>query len=267
MESSSSLLTRAQQFKDIVSDIVSHLSATDHPEPSFTTSSPDIPDDARYIHLRDTLNDTASDVLHLVNGPKQYFRRYLCTHNDLAAYQVAFTYSFFQNVPESEPIPLSELAKKVQISEDIVGRTMRFLCTQRVFTESRPDTFVHTASSIMFKRDKDLRAAAEYQLDEMFKASSAAAASLDSGKSPFEERHGMSLFQFYGKNPKLATRFANAMAGVAKLDRQISELLTGYPWADLGSRKIVDVGGGSGHVSVALARVRPLRPHGKWVIS
>lgn len=39
------------------------------------------------------------------------------------------------------------------------------------------------------------------------------------------------------------------------VDRQMSSLIDGYPWADLGDRPVVDVGGGSGHVSIELAKV------------
>ncbi|KAF2180126.1 S-adenosyl-L-methionine-dependent methyltransferase [Zopfia rhizophila CBS 207.26] len=253
----SSLLNLAQTINTLTSDIKSHLSTTNHPEPDFTTSSADVPQDAHYASLRDSLNDAALDLLQLVNGPKQHFRRFLCSHNDLAAYQVAFSFSFFTHVPEKEPISLSALAEKVGLDEDRVGRTLRLLCTQHVFSEPSKNTFAHTSSSIIFARDKDLRACAEYQLDEMFKAASDTASGIRNGKSPFEERHGVGLFEFYGRDPKLAARFASAMTGVAKLDRQISELLNGYPWEELEGGKVVDVGGGSGHVSIALARAFP----------
>lgn len=39
------------------------------------------------------------------------------------------------------------------------------------------------------------------------------------------------------------------------VDRQFSELRDGYPWQNFGKGKIVDVGGGSGHVSIYLAKV------------
>ena len=41
------------------------------------------------------------------------------------------------------------------------------------------------------------------------------------------------------------------------MDRQFSELRDGYPWERFGNGKIVDVGGGSGHVSIYLAQQFP----------
>lgn len=39
------------------------------------------------------------------------------------------------------------------------------------------------------------------------------------------------------------------------VNRQISELRDKFDWPSFGKGKVVDVGGGSGHVSIALARV------------
>ena len=44
------------------------------------------------------------------------------------------------------------------------------------------------------------------------------------------------------------------------VDRQVSELYTGFPWASLGNGKVVDIGGGNGHISIGLARVRKTIP-------
>lgn len=37
-----------------------------------------------------------------------------------------------------------------------------------------------------------------------------------------------------------------------------TELRDSFPWASLGSGKIVDIGGGSGHISMGLAKVSAL---------
>lgn len=42
---------------------------------------------------------------------------------------------------------------------------------------------------------------------------------------------------------------------VFQVDRKITELRDEYPWDSLGISTVVDVGGGSGHVSMSLARV------------
>ena len=45
------------------------------------------------------------------------------------------------------------------------------------------------------------------------------------------------------------------LADFVSVDRQFSELRDGFPWQRFNNGKIVDVGGGSGHVSIYLAKV------------
>ena len=95
--------------------------------------------------------------------------------------------------------------------------------------------------------------------------------------SPFTTRLGATMFEYYEKNPEQAARFAKAMAGVTTsksgtifffdrntmthergppVDRKPSTLGDVFPWDTLRGT-VVDIGGGSGHVSIALARRFP----------
>jgi len=78
----------------------------------------------------------------------------------------------------------------------------------------------------------------------------------DSTHSPFNTYFGVPMFLYYERNPQFAARFAKAMAGVTRVDRQIAELRDCFPWGDINGT-VVDVGGGSGHISMALARNFP----------
>jgi hypothetical protein len=220
---SSELLELAQKISQLTSEVVSVLRNSSLSEPSLSVSSPDVPTTSEYNQLRGKLNDAASDLLLLVNGPKTHARKFFCTHHDLAAYQIAFDYDIFSAVSENDSIGLSQLAEATGLYPDLLSRVMRLLCTQRFFSEISPNTFVHTSVSIIFRNDKQLKAAGDYQLDEMFKAAGDTAAFMRRGTSeenavisPFQERHGVPLFKYYANNPKLAARFASAMAGVAK---------------------------------------------------
>jgi 2-polyprenyl-3-methyl-5-hydroxy-6-metoxy-1,4-benzoquinol methylase len=76
----------------------------------------------------------------------------------------------------------------------------------------------------------------------------------DNDHCGFNKAHGAPMFKFYEMNPHRATRFAKAMAGITSGDRPITELRDAFDWSRL-QGKVVDVGGGSGHVSMTLARV------------
>lgn len=103
-----------------------------------------------------------------------------------------------------------------------------------------------------------------YQLDEFYKAASETSESIkkypkviNGQNNPFVTRHGTTLFDYYKNDPKRAARFASAMAGVSRLERHFETLRDSFPWGQINGRKVIDVGGGSGHMSVNLARTFP----------
>jgi hypothetical protein len=44
---------------------------------------------------------------------------------------------------------------------------------------------------------------------------------------------------------------------ILEVNGQVAELHRSFPWASLKNGKVVDIGGGSGHISIGLARVFP----------
>ncbi|KAL8729320.1 MAG: hypothetical protein Q9166_004817 [cf. Caloplaca sp. 2 TL-2023] len=268
MAPQSMLLKLAEDIHSKTYQIVKTLREREQDEPNFEADSPivdpRIETSADYEELKNAVNEAANDLLLLINGPKTFLRTFLTTHYELAAYQAAIEFKFFENVPRQGSIHVAKLAETVGMDEDRTGRFLRLLATQRVFKEVKEDYFAHTAASMALAVDPEVNSAAGMQMDEMFKAASETSNAIranpsgaHSNDSPFKFRFGLHTFQFYAKNPQKAARFAQAMAGVSQMDRQFSELRDGYPWSRFGRGKIVDVGGGSGHVSIYLAKQFP----------
>ena len=119
-------------------------------------------------------------------------------------------------------------------------------------------------------------------MDDMFKAASETSTliqqspfSSDAKNSPFFAAYGASMYDYYEQNPQKGKRFAQAMSGWSQsekylyagcavrviltartlVDRGVSELVNTFPWASLKNGKVVDIGGGRGHVAIALAKV------------
>ncbi|KFA51580.1 hypothetical protein S40293_03967 [Stachybotrys chartarum IBT 40293] len=203
-----------------------YLQGTEARDLSEGGGSIDPPETAEYALLRNQLTSSLEDLQHLIDGPRTYLRSFICSGNDLAALQVGFDFNFFTIVPEEGDIGISELADKAGLDVDRASRVVRMMITRRLFQEAIPGRIAHTTGSRIFKTDENLRCAGQYMLDEMWKAATASSDCIKA--SPHE----------------------------SDIDRQISELQDNYPWADL-KGTVVDVGGGSGHVSVALARLFP----------
>ncbi|KAI0478370.1 O-methyltransferase [Xylariaceae sp. FL0804] len=232
-------------------------------KPIDAVSSYEPPETLEYQSLTSTLVSSLEELRDVVEGPRAHMRSLICGGYDLAAFQVAFELDLFSLVPKDGDIEIRELAHKAGADVDRVARVLRMMATHRVFQEKKPGVVSHTAASVLFCQDEDLNAAGHYTLDEMLKAVSSAGDCVkaspfesDSTHSPFNTRFGMPLFPYYKQNPKFAARFAKAMAGATQVDRQITELQNDFRWDQL-QGKVVDVGGGSGHISVVLAKAFP----------
>jgi hypothetical protein len=158
----STLLELAKEVQQLTTQIVNDLTAKNISEPTFDINSEPIPECPQQIDLRSRLNDAAHDLLRLINGPKNDARTFVCYLYDLAAWQVACEFNFFEAVPEDGTASVKEIAEKSGIDEDRVGRFLRLLATDRVFEEVEKDVFRHTSRSVLYLKDKQWRDVMHY---------------------------------------------------------------------------------------------------------
>ncbi|KAI1176168.1 putative O-methyltransferase [Nemania sp. FL0916] len=258
------ILETAREALKQAERLVGYLEKNGLEEPDFTSESAPHPENGEYDAIRTDLTQATQDLSLLASGPLQWIRTFCCCHHDLAAWQVALRFKFFTIVPLDRPITVKDIAAKAKMDEDRLRRVLKFLTTQRCFQELDGDRFEHTSLSAFIARNKDIEQCFAFEADEMFEASSLTASSIE--KSPytseavdsaFNLRFGTSPYKWYAENPERGHRFASAMAGYVQMNRDTTELRDRYPWAQLGDKKVVDVGGGSGHVSIYLANTFP----------
>ncbi|KAJ8115123.1 hypothetical protein ONZ43_g4740 [Nemania bipapillata] len=261
---SSLVLDTARQALRQAERLVSYLEEHGLEEPNFTATSPPHPENDEYDAICTDLTQAAQDLTLLAKGPLSWIRTFCCCHHDLAAWQVALRFKFFAIVPLGGSISVKEMAAAAGMDEDRLRRVMKFLTTQRCFQELEDDKFEHTSLSAFIATNKDIEQCFAFEADEMFEAASLTANSIQ--KSPFTSeakdsafnlRFGTSPYTWYAQNPERGARFASAMAGYVQMNRDTTELRNRFPWGKLGKTKVVDVGGGSGHVSIYLATEFP----------
>jgi len=162
-EKTSSLVALAKEVQQLTNDIVTHLEANDLREPTFEIDSDTVPETSELIAVRARLNDSARDLLRLVNGPRNDARTFVCYLYDLAAWQVACEFNFFEAIPENGTVHVRDIAAKVGMDEDRVARFLRMLTSDRVFEEVEKDVFKHTSRSVLYLHDKQWRDVMHYQ--------------------------------------------------------------------------------------------------------
>lgn len=199
--------------------------------------------------LLDALDDLRAELVGPTKWPGTFF-----APPEFAAMQVAFQREIFQNVPLTTggSINAQDLAVLVKMDEDILLRIMRCLVTNKMFVEIDEKVFAHTPVSAA-QADEYAAARTGGILNDFYKASSSLADAIDTGKgSAWEARFGMPMYEYFEKNPTPDRgRMAKAMVASSALERE--ELATLFPWQDF--HKVVDIGGGAGHLVATLAQV------------
>ena len=264
------MLALANSILDHTSHIVSTLQQSQIPEPHHgrdSTTSLYTNPSLKLAPARAALSEACLALALLADGPMLFFRTLLSTHWDLAALQVLLEFNVLEAVPLQHTISLSALAEKVQLDADRLSQLLRLAGTHRILSEPCPGEFAHTILSATLVRDEFLLAQAKLQLLDNHRASVLAADYFrenpfenKSNESPFKYRFGIPMYEWLKAEPEKGARFAKAMKGVSRMDRPTALVST---WirdsaateAALGKGGLmIDVGGGSGHVSIALAR-------------
>ncbi|KAF9769904.1 hypothetical protein IL306_012607 [Fusarium sp. DS 682] len=256
------LVALAETVLQQTNAISKYLKDNGHAELSFASAYTEPPNDPDFVALQDSLKTSLEDLRYLVDGPTRFYRSFFMTGYLLAAFQLALDFNFFALVPSDGAIALEELAEKVGLDADRTKRVICYLATHHIFRLSQPGYVSQTAFSIALQ-DEELRSVVHYSFDEMLKAAVEAGTSLkatpyhaDKAHCPFTTRHGVSIFEYYAKHPDKARRFAKAMVAYRRtpsVENSTVELRDDFPWRRLHGT-VVDIGGGSGHISMVLAK-------------
>ena len=203
--------------------------------------------------LLDRLDELRTDL----EGPARWPFSFLGPP-DFAAMQVAFQRDVFQKVPvlnegADASIGLKELAVETKMDEDRLLRIMRLLAANQIFVEKEEKRFAHTELSAGLAQEY-VAASVGGQLHHLFQACSSLADTIEQGHpNAWVARFGMPLYEHFEKmGHKDRARFAKSM--VQRSQEEMKEISAMFPWE--GVRRIVDIGGGAGHLAAHLAHVR-----------
>jgi len=256
MAAKSKVLDLAKQVNSLVAGLLEEWDKQPSEEPPF--------DSTVWIDLATQIQSSTELLTALTTPPASFVRTLQLRHYDLVAYQIALEFDLFTAIPIGQTATLSAIANHSGLDCDRAGRTLRLLALHGVFRETEEDTFGHTPHSRLIAQDESIRSALAIQMCEMYQAASSTADAIHSSikhsknTSPFAARFGVSIYDYYQQHPEKADRFGLGMKGAMKLDKEsLVDLQNCYPWAQFAGGTVVDVGGGTGHVSRFLAKDLP----------
>lgn len=148
-----------------------------------------------------------------------------------------------------------ELATTMGVNAGALYRLMRGLASMGIFAEQEPGYFALTPLGACLQSDVpgSMRGIAIMGGGEYYQSWGNFLYSIQTGKSAFEDLHGMSLFQYYAQNPELRKMYDEAQksgSGAAK-----GEIIKSYNFS--GISKLVDIGGGNGSLIASILIANP----------
>ncbi|TLS24972.1 hypothetical protein PpBr36_06862 [Pyricularia pennisetigena] len=274
------LMQLASSIHQAAANMTAFCEAEGLQQPSLSLA-PDVPrslQNAPYFEARDALLAQAEQLVRLIRGPREHLISLSLEHCATASLHVIMKYRLARHVPLKGTTTYAAIAKSVgkrEMTAALVGRVLEHAATYDLFNVRSGGLVSHNITSSLLVMDPDLESWMELNATVAYPAGAALVKALEmygyspeSDEAPFGVAVGRKITQFqHFREPDADGKqyheiFARAMKGIgAEGSYDYQHVVDGgYPWHELergGGHLVVDIGGGTGHVSVALAKKYP----------
>ena len=180
-----------------------------------------------------------------------------------------YHYNIPKYIPLDGEISFAKVAQAAGVNEVLLRRHLQHAMTNRFFAETRPGFVRHTASSRILREDAEAMDTIGFLVEDLAPASLKAIeadqkwpASEEPTETGFniENSTDKSFYLELAENPERARRFGGGMRFMTRGSLyDLGHLIRGYDWEsiDAAGGTVVDIGGGHGGVSRALASSFP----------
>ncbi|TGJ78458.1 hypothetical protein E0Z10_g10305 [Xylaria hypoxylon] len=239
------------------------------PTPSFDVEGPldtMIPkhevevESARVAIIDDTLK-----LRRLVLGPREYLMSY--THDELISQQAITRYRIAHSFPVGQQTSFADIATATGLNSNLVRRFIRHAVIKDIFMEPESGIVAHNAVSRLLAEDQVVHDWVGASTDDLWQAAAQTCNALDkwsTSQEPHETGFALAnntdqpIYSEFLRFPERARRFGSAMQAFTQgTGFELTHVISGFPWGDLGKGTIVDVGGSQGFASFAIAREFP----------
>lgn len=262
MTDTSRLLELANAIQDQVTAIHKHLAATEQEDPTFDSQVPETDyegiDDTRALAI-----ENLTRLHDLLSTSREILQNKAVT--DFISRHALDRLGFYDAIPVGETRTYAQISEVTKQPANTIRRIVRHAMTQHIFHEPQPNVVAHTHASRLLTENHAVRDYYGTVCEEVWPAATRAADALEKWPNPTEKdqsgyvlMRGHTIHQEITENPVKHKRYDNAMAAFTTDARVgLRHVIDGYDWSSLGKATIVDVGGGIGTVSKALAKAFP----------
>ncbi|KAI2642063.1 S-adenosyl-L-methionine-dependent methyltransferase [Xylaria nigripes] len=266
----SRIVELANRIASNTAKVDEYLASHKLPTPSFDVDGPRdtlIPkDEASVEAARVAVIDDTVELRHLLLGPREYLMSY--THDELISQQAITRYRIAHSFPVGQEASFADIASATGLEQGVVRPLIRHAIVKDIFCEPRPGIVAHNAVSRLLAEDQVIHDWVGASTDDLWQAAAQTCNALDKwpgSQEPQQTGFSMannteeSIYLEFSKFPERARRFGNAMRSFTEgTGFELSHVADNFPWGDLKTGTVVDVGGSQGFASFAIARKFPL---------
>ncbi|KAL4788898.1 O-methyltransferase-domain-containing protein [Aspergillus venezuelensis] len=218
--------------------------------------------------LRQRLVEASWQLHQHALGPGEYILSLSVGVHYTACLKWLCRFKVFNGVPLEGTIAYDKLAAAISVPEGALKSVARMSMTSGLFAEPTPNEIAHSPTSAMIALNPNLLLWAEFMTEVGVPTASAFAdatqrwpGSLCNTETAYNLAFGteLPLFEHLKTLPTRTEQFAGYMKSVTNSEgTSLKHLVSGYDWAALSQDAlVVDVGGSTGHASIAIAEAFP----------
>ncbi|KAL7621422.1 hypothetical protein AAE478_008744 [Parahypoxylon ruwenzoriense] len=187
---------------------------------------------------------------------------------DLVSLHAIYRYNVPALFPVGEEISVGDIAKRCNANEDAMSRILKHATANYLLLQPRPGYIAHSACSAMLSESPSLMDWIGSACEDMWPAAPQVVPALTKWPGPtalpqqtghnLAERTNVPFFETLSRDSERTRRFASAMGLMQDMPGfEPSLVLNVYDWAALRTGIVVDVGGSSGTLAIALTNKYP----------
>ncbi|KAI1411312.1 S-adenosyl-L-methionine-dependent methyltransferase [Hypoxylon sp. FL1857] len=209
--------------------------------------------------------DDTTELQSLVLGPREYLMSR--SHNDVLSLQAITRFGLAHSFPVGTEATFSDIAQVCSLREPNVRQIFRHAIALNIFSEPRPGTVAHNATSRLLAEDQVIFDWTATNTNDLWQAAAHTCEAWEKypeSEEPNETGFSIanqtdkSIYEVFARNPERAKRFGNAMTSFTQgAGFELQHVVDNIPWADYQNGTVVDIGGSKGIVSFAIARAHP----------
>ncbi|KIX93306.1 uncharacterized protein Z520_10949 [Fonsecaea multimorphosa CBS 102226] len=274
MAATPSLVDLATEILEAAKILQQGLDAKSLPQPSFGATGPkdyhDAAEHAEILEARARLIDASQSMCTLARGPTEALRALVSTdRTNLVVLGAIDQLKLAEAVPlDGTPIAVETLASDLQLHKAPLQRILRYAYSLHMFYEPKPGYVAHTALSAAipaFSPYTQLMLSLPIivgglKVGDSLRVGSGGESSEANNKPAIPVNLAFpqhkSYWQIVQQEPDGMAKFSAAMrvVGQAIVGPKYTQYTQGFDWDGLGKAVVVDLGGGSGHIAVPIAR-------------